>query len=95
MQINGEDVNWGDFSNGDTGHAYSIYFIGTGSTITFRIVDWIDEDYTNNECHLPVEIYELPPKYQGLTPASGRTILMHGKATCQAINSTQYLQTME
>ena len=66
LQIDGNDVNWGPFSNGigsgsaDGGHEYSIYYEGTGAPITFRIVDWIDEDYTNNSCHLPVEIYELP-----------------------------------
>jgi hypothetical protein len=57
LQINGADVNWGPFSNGDTRHTYSITYIGQGSPITFQIVDWIDQDYANNECHLPISIY--------------------------------------
>jgi len=60
LQIDGKDINWGPFSNGDTGHTYSIYLVGKGAAITFRIVDWIDHDYSNNDCHLPVRIYELP-----------------------------------
>jgi len=70
LQIDEEDVDWGPFSNGvwqDGGHEYSIYYEGTGAQITFRIVDWIDGDYTNNSCHLPVEIYELPLE-TGYTP---------------------------
>lgn len=75
LQINGADINWGPFSNGDTGHTYSIFYTGTGAAITFQIVDWIDGDYSNNYCHLPVEIYERPPKYQGLTPGFWRNHL--------------------
>jgi hypothetical protein len=66
LQIDGKDVNWGPFSNGNPGgaaaggHTYSIYYEGTGAAIKFRIVDWIDGNYTNNSCHFPVEIYELP-----------------------------------
>jgi hypothetical protein len=67
LQIDGEDVDWGPFSNGNTGHTYSIYYEGTGAAITFRIVDWIDGNYDNNYCHLPVEIYELPME-TGYTP---------------------------
>ena len=44
LQINGADVNWGPFSNGDTGHTYSIEYIGQGAPITFQIVDWMDHD---------------------------------------------------
>jgi hypothetical protein len=58
LQINGNDVDWGPFSNGDTGHMYSIYYNGQGAAITFTIVDWIDQNYTNNFCHLHLEIYE-------------------------------------
>ena len=58
LQINGDNVDWGPFSNGNTGHTYTIYYLGEGIPITFQIVDWIDGDYTNNECHLPVEIYD-------------------------------------
>ena len=66
LEINGIDVHWGPFSNGDTGHTYKIYYMGRGQPITFAIVDWMDGDYTNgdytkNTCHLPVRIYELPP----------------------------------
>jgi hypothetical protein len=60
LQINDVPVNWGPFSNGDTGHTYSIYRVGTGAAITFRLVDLIDGAYNNNHCHLPVEIYESP-----------------------------------
>ena len=60
LQINGMNVSWGPFSNGDTGHTYSIYYTGKGASITFRIVDWMDKIYGNNACHLPVEIYLLP-----------------------------------
>jgi hypothetical protein len=58
LQINGQDVDWGPFSNGDTGHAYTIYYAGEGATITFRIVDWIDDDYGNNDCKIRVRIYK-------------------------------------
>jgi hypothetical protein len=61
VQINGMDVHWGPFSNGDTSHTYSVYYIGKGEQITFTIVDWVDGNYDNNGCHLPVRIYELPP----------------------------------
>jgi hypothetical protein len=58
LQINSLDVDWGLFSNGDTGHTYSIRCIGNGTSVSFRIVDWMDEDYGNNFCHFPVRIYE-------------------------------------
>ena len=61
LQINGMDISWGPFSNGDTGHTYSIYYFGQGAAIVFQLVDWIDDDYDNNDCHLPVKIYESPP----------------------------------
>jgi len=70
LQINDMDIDWGPFNNGDTypnGHTYSIYYIGTGAAIAFKLKDWIDGDYNNNMCHLPVEIYELPP-CPGFTP---------------------------
>jgi hypothetical protein len=73
LQIDEKDVNWGPFNNGNPGgsaaggHNYSIYYEGTGEAITFRIVDWVDGNYTNNYCHLPVEIYELPME-TGYTP---------------------------
>jgi len=58
LQINGLDVDWGPFSNGDTGHTYTIYYTGEGAAITFRIVDWIDDDYGNNDCKIRVRIYK-------------------------------------
>ena len=71
LQINGADVNWGPFSNGDTGHTYSITYTGRGRAINFRIVDWVDRtgcrsNYANNYCHLPVTIYLV--ENSGLTP---------------------------
>ena len=60
LQINDEDVDWGPFSNGDTGHTYSIYYAGEGAPITFTIVDWIDDNYGNNFSHFPLKIYWVP-----------------------------------
>jgi len=58
LQINETDVNWGDFSNGETGHTYSIYRYGEGAALSFEIVDWMDGDYGNNDCKIRVRIYE-------------------------------------
>ena len=58
LQINEQDVDWGAFSNGDTGHTYTIYYTGAEAAITFRIVDWMDENYDNNDCQIRVRIYE-------------------------------------
>jgi len=58
LQINGQDVDWGPFSNGDTGHTYNIYYTGEEAAIIFRIVDWMDGNYTNNDCEIRVRIYE-------------------------------------
>lgn len=58
LQINAQDVDWGAFSNGDTGHTYTIYYTGEGAAITFRIVDWMDGKYDNNDCKIRVRIYE-------------------------------------
>jgi len=58
LQINGQNVTWGSFSNGDTGHTYTIYYAGEGAAITFRIVDWMDGDYVDNDCKIRVRIYE-------------------------------------
>ena len=57
LRIDGEDIEWGPFSNGDTGHKYEIHFIGKGAPATFRLVDLIN-GYGNNECHLVVRIYK-------------------------------------
>ncbi|MGD6805594.1 MAG: PKD domain-containing protein [Candidatus Bathyarchaeia archaeon] len=59
LQINGQDVNWGSLSNGDTGHAYTITYIGQDQALTFQLVDWMDSNYDNNYCHLPITIYLL------------------------------------
>jgi len=58
LQINSLDVDWGPFSNGDTGHTYSISFVGNGTKVSFRIVDWMDGDYDNNVCHFCLRIFE-------------------------------------
>jgi hypothetical protein len=58
LQINEQDVDWGPFSNGDTGHTYEIYYEGEEAPITFRLVDWMDGNYANNVCHLRVRIYK-------------------------------------
>jgi len=75
VQINGMDVNWGPFSNGDTGHTYSIIYTGAGVPLTFQIVDWIDGVYSNNDCHLPVVIYELPCAWGGKVTGGGQCIV--------------------
>ena len=82
LQINGMDVAWGPFSNGQpdwSGHVYTIYYPGTGAPITFQIVDWIDGSYKWHECHIHVDIYEGP-----LIPV-GETAFAYGGpeyATC-------------
>jgi hypothetical protein len=61
LQINGQNVSWGPFSNGDSGHTYTYDYTGTGNALTFRIVDLVDHNTGNNFCHLPVRIYmEFP-----------------------------------
>jgi len=78
LQINGASVDWGSFSNGDTGHTYTIFYTGTGAPLTFAIVDLMDGDYTNNGCHLPVEIWEQPPTEIGKSPGYwGHQFLAH------------------
>jgi len=57
LQIDGQDVYWGPFSNGDTNHTYTIGYTGQDAALVFRIVDWVDGNYTNNECKLLVRIY--------------------------------------
>ena len=55
LQINEMDVDWGPRQ--PYPYVYSIPYVGDGTAIRFRIVDWVDQDYTNNYCHLPVSIY--------------------------------------
>jgi hypothetical protein len=57
LQVDRLDVDWGPFSNGDTGHTYTLGWKGNGTAVSFRIVDWIDGNYTNNVCHIDVCIY--------------------------------------
>jgi hypothetical protein len=57
LQIDGQDVDWGPFSNGDTNHTYSINYTGQDAALVFRTIDWVDGNYTNNECKLLVRIY--------------------------------------
>jgi hypothetical protein len=57
LQIDGQDVDWGPFSNGDTGHIYSLYYTGEDASIAFAIVDWMDQNTANNVCHLHLRIY--------------------------------------
>jgi hypothetical protein len=59
LQIDGQDINWGPFSNGNTGHTYEIQLQGSDAEMVFQIIDWYDGDYTNNVCHLKVYIYEI------------------------------------
>jgi len=76
LQINGMDINWGPFSNGDTGHTYSIYYFGQGAAIVFQLVDWVDDNYENNESHLPIRIYYDPVIVGGvLTPVNSLAVL--------------------
>lgn len=73
LQINEMDIDWGPFSNGQIidgnyyGHVYETYYTGTGASIIFRIVDWMDGDYSNNACHFVIEIYKMP-RFYGCTP---------------------------
>jgi hypothetical protein len=50
-------VSWGSYSGGETNHTYTILYTGTGEPLTFRIVDWMDGNYTNNVSHIHVIIY--------------------------------------
>ncbi|MCL5876297.1 MAG: PKD domain-containing protein [Candidatus Bathyarchaeota archaeon] len=59
LQMDGKDINWGAFSNGATLHTYSIIYVGQGKALTFEIVDWMDGNYDNNYCHLPITIYSV------------------------------------
>ena len=67
LQINDNDVNWGDTPNLDpsTWHQYTVPFTGSGEPITLSLIDWYDNDYANNVCHLPVCII---PQSKGCTP---------------------------
>jgi hypothetical protein len=64
LQMNDKDVNWGDTPNLDasTWHEYTVKFTGQGKSNTLRIIDWYDNNYDNNVCHLPVCIIPEPPK---------------------------------
>ena len=72
LQIDGMDAYWGPFNNGGIddfyGHEYTIYYTGTGAPIVFTIVDWVDMDYSDNQCHFSIEIWEFPPTEEGKSP---------------------------
>lgn len=68
LQVDGQPQDWGPFSNGDTSHTYYLTYTGTGAAITFQIIDQIDSDYSNNYCHINIQIFEIPEEYSGLTP---------------------------
>ena len=57
LQIDGASVNWGPFSNGDTGHMYTYYYTGTGAPITFFVAELLGDrdDYSS---HFIVKIYK-------------------------------------
>jgi len=57
LQMNGEDVDWGPFSDGEYNHTYTRYTVGNGTTVTFQIHDWMDSNYENNICHIDIYIY--------------------------------------
>ena len=57
LRVSGQDVNWGPFSDGEYNHTYTIHVVGNGTAVTFQIVDWLDGNYGNNECHIDVYIY--------------------------------------
>ncbi len=62
LQINGQNVSWGTFSNGGSGdHTYTTYCTGTGVELTFRIVHWAGPSYGPISCHLHVQIYSEFP----------------------------------
>lgn len=61
LLINGADVNWGNFSNADTNHQYSITYLGQGLPISFQVYDWVDQDNSNNYCHIEISIFEEQP----------------------------------
>lgn len=82
LQINGNDVNWGPFNNGErdpfSGHSYTIIYNGEGEPLTFQIIDWIDGDYSNNYCHFNVRIEETetppPCELEQVLEISGKTV---------------------
>jgi len=62
------DQGWEPFRNGDTGHTYSIYYLGKGNPVRFRLYDWVDLNMTNNSCHIPVSIYRVTVGGEIVTP---------------------------
>jgi len=63
LRINGLDVYWGLFNNGNldgvTGHTYSIYYTGEGTPITFIINDYFNKREVYDS-HFDVKIYWVP-----------------------------------
>jgi hypothetical protein len=56
MQIDGGDIDWGAYNSG---HVYSILFEGTGASLRFQIVDWVDSTSGNNGGSLRIRIYRV------------------------------------
>jgi hypothetical protein len=57
LQVSGQDVDWGEFSDGEYNHTYTRYTVGNGMAVTFQIHDWMDGNYTNNVCHIDIYVY--------------------------------------
>jgi hypothetical protein len=74
LQMNGQDVNWGNFSNGDTGHTYSLNYTGQGIPLTFQIIDWMDQNRTNDNCHFLINVYQIGAPTPTPTPTPKPTI---------------------
>jgi hypothetical protein len=55
LWVNGSPFTWGTSCN-TTGHTYTGTYIGTGTTINFKIVD---NNYSDNSGFLTVQIYKL------------------------------------
>lgn len=72
LQVDKQDVDWGPFSNGDAGHTYSLVRDGAGAAVSFRIVDWMDDNYTNNVCHIIVSVYVNFPVGGEIVDTSGQ-----------------------
>jgi hypothetical protein len=56
MQIDGEDVHWGTYNSS---HLYSIFLEGTGASLRFQIIDWVDNTWGNNNWSLRIRIFRL------------------------------------
>jgi hypothetical protein len=74
LQMNNQDVNWGSFNN--ESHLYSLNVIGRGEPVTFRVFDWIDQNISNNYCHIDIAIYEKQvPHFPRALPSESNIIV--------------------